>query len=122
MNTPILICTCATILLGAVGASAEQPANENSPNTLSCAQERGEALGQCSYRVKRGDKGEATVTVAFANGFQRRLFFRDGSFLKASVTMSGVGTDMDWSLEDGTYMISVDGQRYEVPESLLAGD
>ena len=46
----------------------------------------------------------------------------DGRFLKASVTMSGVGTDTDWSLKDGTHIIRVDGQRYEVPDILIAGD
>ncbi len=58
--------------------------------------------------------------MIFTNGFERRLFFRDGKFLKASVTMSGVGTNTEWRLEDGMYMIEVGGQRYEVPESLIS--
>lgn len=58
--------------------------------------------------------------MIFTNGFERRLFFRDGKFLKASVTMSGVGTNTEWHLESGMYMIEVDGQRYEVPESLIS--
>ena len=128
MKTPILICMWAAILFGAAEASAEQHiaspgalADKNMPATIACAQERGESLGQCSYIVKRGETGKTTVTVVFANGFERRLFFQDGQFLKASVTMSGVGTDTDWSLKNGTHMIHVDGQRYEVPNSLIAG-
>jgi len=129
MKTPILVGMRAAILLCAAEASAEQqdkstglPLDENTPKSIACAQERGETLGQCSYRVKRDETGKTTVTVIFANGFKRGLFFEDGKFLKASVTMSGVGTDTDWSLKAGTHMIRVDGQRYEVPDSLIAGN
>jgi hypothetical protein len=129
MKTQILVGIWAGILLGAAGTSAEQQArspgptaNTNTPASVACAQERGESLGRCSYRIERDDKGNTTVTVVFANGFKRGLFFKDGKFLKASVTMSGVGTDTDWSVKDGTHMIRVDGQRYEVPDTLIAGN
>ena len=46
----------------------------------------------------------------------------DGKFQKASVTMSGVGKNIDWSLKDGMYSIVVDGQRYEVPDTLIEGN
>ena len=129
MKTLILIGLCAALSFGAANAFAEHEvkpseasAGNNMPKSIACAQERGETLGQCTYRVKRDAKGKTTVTVAFANGFKRGLFFKDGEFLKASMTMSGVGTDTDWSLEDGIHMIRVDGQRYEVPDTLIAGD
>jgi hypothetical protein len=129
MNTPILVGICAAILLGTAEASAEQQgkspkssADNNTPKSIACAQERGAPLGQCSYSIKRDEKGKTTVTVIFANGFKRALFFMDRKFLKASVTMSGVGTDTDWSLKDETHIIRVDGQRYEVPNILIAGN
>jgi len=122
MKTPILVGMRAAALLGAAEAWAEQPADEITPISIACAQERGEQLGQCSYRITRDETGKTTVTVVFANGFERGLFFQDGKFLKASVTMSGVGTDTDWTLKDGTHMIRVDGQRYEVPDILIAGN
>jgi hypothetical protein len=129
MNTPILVGICAVILLGSAEAFAEQQGNlpgssadNNTPKSIACTQERGAPLGQCSYRIKRDENGKTTVTVVFANGFKRGLFFVDGKFRKASVTMSGVGTDTDWSLKDGMHIIRVDGQRYEVPDTLIAGD
>ena len=129
MKTLILVGVWAAVLLGAAGASAEQndtssgpSADKNTPESIACAQARGATLGHCSYRIKRDGKGTTTVTVVFANGFKRGLFFKDGKFLKASVTMSGVGTDTDWILKDGTHMIRVDGQRYEVPNTLIAGN
>jgi len=127
MKMPILVGIRAAALLGAAEAFAGQldpspgpSADTSTPKSIACAQERGETPGQCTYRVKRDENGKTTVTVAFGNGFKRGLFFKDGRFLKASVTMSGVGTDADWNLEDGTHVIRVDGQRYEVPDSLIA--
>ena len=126
MNAPILAGTCAVILLGATQAFAEQhgklprsSADGNTLKSIACAQELGTPLEECSYLIKRDEKGKTTVTVVFANGFKRGLFFVDGQFLKASVTMSGVGTDTDWSLRDGTHIIRVDRQRYEVPSTLI---
>jgi len=124
MKPSILIGLCAAFLVNTPetraggGATALEPEKEK----IACAQERGEALGPCTYRIKRDQREKITLTVVFPNGFKRDLFFKDGKFLKASVTMSGVGTDFDWSLKDGTHMIIVDGQRYEVPDSLIAGD
>jgi hypothetical protein len=127
MKTPVLVGMWVSILLATAESSAEQhnkspgpSAEKNIPRSIACAQERGESLGQCSYRVNRDEIDKTTVTVVFENGFKRSLFFQDGKFEKASVTMSGVGTDTEWSLEDGTHMIRVDGQRYEVPDSLIA--
>lgn len=129
MKSLVLVGMNAGFLLAAAASFAEQhdtspgpSADKAIPGSIACAQEHGEALGQCRYRVNRNEKGKTTVTVVFANGFKRGLFFKDGKFLKASVTMSGVGTDTEWSLVDGTYMIRVDGQRYEVPDGLIAAN
>jgi len=127
VKTPISIGICTAIFLGTAEGSARQqekspgPATENGTlKSIACSQETGESLGRCTYRINRDDDGTITVTVVFANSFKRKLFFKDGKFLKANTTMSGTGTDTDWSLKDGTLMIRVDDQRYEVPETLIA--
>lgn len=84
-----------------------------------CAQERGQSLGQCTASVARSGGGDATVEVAFSNGFKRQLYFVHGEFLRASATMSGVGTDIDWRLEADLHLIRVDDQRFEIPNGLL---
>jgi len=124
MKTPLMAGICAVTLLGAAGVFAgdPEPSSDILPESIACAQERGDALGQCTYRIKRDADGKTTVTAIFANGFKRGLFFRDGKFLKGSVTMSGVGTDTDWTLKEGVHLIRVDGQRYEVPDALIAGN
>ncbi|WP_424984401.1 hypothetical protein [Microbulbifer sp. S227A] len=123
MKAPILTGLGMVLLLGAAtGPVAQQNEPSGAPSSIACAQERGEPIGQCSYDVERDEAGNSTVTAIFANGFKRKLFFRDGKFLKASVTMSGVGTDTDWTLADGIHVILVDGQRYDVPDILITGN
>lgn len=129
MKTPILLGICSVILLGASETRAKDAvrrdqspsvsAANNKPGKIACAQESGESLGHCTYRVKRDKNGKITVTVGFANGFKRKLFFKDGRFTKASTTMSGTGTDTDWNLTDGVHKIRVDDQRFEVPDALI---
>ncbi|MBW4709017.1 SH3 domain-containing protein [Roseobacter sp. YSTF-M11] len=90
-------------------------------STISCAQEQGQALGQCRAAIARSGGGDATVFVTFQNGFTRHLFFTHGQFMRANATMSGVGTDTDWQLIGDTYTIRVDDQRYEMPKAFLLG-
>lgn len=86
---------------------------------VACAQEAGQTLGQCAAGVARADGGDATVAVTFPNGFRRMLYFLQGEFVSASTTMSGNGRDIDWLRFDGMFVIRVDDQRYEFPESLV---
>ncbi len=87
-----------------------------------CAQEAGQALGTCVAQVARSEGAAAAVVVTFPNGFARMLTFDDGTFLRGDATMSGVGTDTEWTLSDGTYRVRVDDQRFELPEALVSGN
>ncbi|WP_306146047.1 hypothetical protein [Roseibium sp. MMSF_3412] len=89
---------------------------------ISCAQEQGQALGKCNAAAARGVGGDATVVVTFQNGFARKLYFVHGEFVKASATMSGVGTDMDWRLENKIHHVRVDDQRFELPDRFVFGE
>ncbi|WP_300031549.1 hypothetical protein [uncultured Roseobacter sp.] len=91
-------------------------------DTLPCAQEQGQSFGTCQAAVARSGGGDATVVVTFANGFARQLWFTHGAFMRASATMSGVGTDMDWELREGIYMIRVDDQRFEISQAFVLGN
>ncbi len=86
-----------------------------------CAQEQGQSLGKCDAAVARGVGGDATVIVTFQNGFARKLYFVHGAFVKASATMSGVGTDMDWHLENKVHRVRVDDQRFELSDRFVFG-
>ncbi len=92
-----------------------------SNETVPCAQEVGQALGQCEAKVARAG-ASAAVVVTFQNGFSRMLTFSDSAFIRGNATMSGVGTDTDWRLADGIFFVRVDDQRYELPEALVFGN
>ncbi|MBT8418935.1 MAG: hypothetical protein KJO42_15975 [Silicimonas sp.] len=125
--------TLTVVLFGAAilpGAAAGQDitaierakaADFDMKGEIACAQEVGEAMGACRAAVARAG-GAAAVVVTFPNGFARTLTFDGGDFVRGNATMSGVGTDTDWSLSDGTYFVRVDDQRYEVPAALVFGE
>ncbi|MGF1551870.1 MAG: hypothetical protein ACFBWO_05115 [Paracoccaceae bacterium] len=87
-----------------------------------CAQEVGEALGPCAAGVARGGGGDASVVVRFPSGFARTLFFVHGAFVSGDATMSGVGTDTDWRVEDGAHVVRVDDQRFVLPGAFVFGE
>ncbi|MFK7963443.1 MAG: hypothetical protein AB8C46_05690 [Burkholderiaceae bacterium] len=84
-------------------------------DTIQCAQEQGQSLSKCQAAVARSEGGDATIVATFPNGFARDLYFVHGEFIRASATMSGVGTDTDWQLQGGNYRVRVDDQQYEIP-------
>lgn len=88
---------------------------------IRCAQEVGQSLGTCGAAVARAE-GSAVVVVTFANGFKRMLMFADGEFQRGNATMSGVGTDTEWTLSEGIFAVRVDDQRFEIPADLVFGD
>ncbi|KFB09837.1 hypothetical protein [Nitratireductor basaltis] len=88
---------------------------------LFCAQNAGDALATCKAAVAHV-QNSAAIVVTFPSGFRRMLTFTDGRFVRGNATMSGVGTDSDWRLDDGTYRIRVDDQRFEIPQSMIRSD
>lgn len=124
--TPILAAfavTCPGIVLGDTTEATKRARSAafDATQEVRCAQETGEALGVCTASAARA-AGAAAVVVTFANGFSRTLIFSDGAFLRGNATMSGVGTDTDWSLAAGVYQIRVDDQRFEIPKALVFVD
>lgn len=88
---------------------------------IKCAQNEGDSLGNCKAQIARAGGGDATVIVTFGNSFTRELYFRLGEFMRANATMSGVGKDMEWTTEQGTYRIRVDDQRFAIPTAYILG-
>ncbi|WP_152449282.1 hypothetical protein [Roseivivax sp. THAF40] len=89
---------------------------------IDCVQRDGLPMGRCIARVARAPGGEATIVITFENSFTRTLFFEDSAFLRANTTMSGVGTDTDWRIEEGLHNIRVDDQRFVLPDVLIFGE
>jgi len=125
MHMLLFLTSVATgFLTGAVGAeptAALKLARAGDFDTIfevRCAQDAGQLPVVCRAAVARADDA-AAVVVTFPNGFARTLTLADGKFLRGNPTMSGVGTDTEWRLTDGTYYIRVDDQRFELPARLV---
>jgi hypothetical protein len=86
-----------------------------------CALKVGQVPETCNAAVARAGDA-AIVVVTFPNGFARTLTFSDGKFVRGDATMSGVGTDNDWHRANGTYLVRVDDQRFELPVALVLGE
>jgi len=86
--------------------------------TITCAQAPSDAMEDCPAQIAFVDT-EAALVATFQSGFKRTLYFEDGAFLRGNATMSGVGTDIEWTLVDGLHSIRVDDQRFEVPADIL---
>jgi len=103
-------------------ASRARQGDFDARGRVRCAQERGQAPGECEAAVARDTDGKASVVVTFPNGFSRTLFFARGEFVSASATMSGSGTDTDQRIEDELHLVRVDDQRYELPDVFVFGE
>lgn len=115
MPRPLRTALCLAVTLAAHPAASA----EHEP-MVPCVQRDGLPLVECSISVRHGEEGETTVTATFPNGFKRMLSFSEGRFVRGNPTMSGVGTDTEWALVDGTHLIRVDDQKFEIPDALLA--
>ncbi len=90
--------------------------------SVPCARGGGPLAAVCELGVARGGGGDATVVVAFPDGFRRALFFAHGEFVSADASEAGGGFDTEWSKDaGGTYRIRVDDELYEFPEAVIFG-
>lgn len=107
----------AFVLIGPVYAGDQREPHVR--GNVPCSQERGQDLGICEVVVTRGSGGDTTIMATFVNGFSRTLTFIHGEFVFANSTMSGVGNDIDWHLDDGIHVVRVDDQRFLLPDALI---
>jgi hypothetical protein len=128
MRAALALGLIATVLLPGIAAGDIMAANARAKSgdfdrtgEVGCAQEADQPLGICEAAIA-GAKDGAVVVVAFPNGFSRMLMFEGGAFVRGNATMSGVGTDTDWSISSGIYRVRVDDQRFEIPEALVWGE
>lgn len=125
---PTLVLLCAVFLPGVAIAQNDAESTRRQEGGLgvngevACALSVAETFGTCKAEVARADQGAVSVAVTFSNGFSRTLIFEDGFFMRGNATMSGVGTDTDWRLENGVYHVRIDDQRFEIPKALVEGD
>ncbi|HEY5818409.1 MAG TPA: SH3 domain-containing protein [Mesorhizobium sp.] len=104
-------------------AAVEPPASAPDPNpfvelAIPCARYLGQPMGQCQASAEPGEAGGVSVTVAWPDGGQRIIDFRDG---KPDKTDSP--DDLRFTREGDLNMIRVGKtERFEVPDAMLTGE
>lgn len=88
---------------------------------MPCAQGEGAPMTQCAFGVAREGGGTATVVVTKPDGVERALFFVDGTFLSADSSQAGGGFETSATRQADLQFISVDSERYEVPDAVIFG-
>lgn len=82
---------------------------------LRCAAAADQPVLPCAFEVAHPRAGQATVFVTLPEGGKRRLYFVDGA-----ATGSDAAAGFKAEHADGVSMLAVGGERFEVPDALLA--
>jgi hypothetical protein len=88
---------------------------------VSCAQRRGQPMGQCQAGVARGYSGDATVVITRPDGRTRAIFFENGNAISADSSQADGYGEFRARKESDLYIISVGEERYEFPEAFVFG-
>ncbi len=88
---------------------------------ITCAQAKGQPMGQCPFGVSREGNGTATVSVTLPDGRKRAIFFENGKAIGADLSQADGNMDFKATKEHGLYMINAGNERYEIPEEVIYG-
>ena len=98
-------------------AAATPPEGFDAIGDIPCARYYGQPMTHCSAAVKRGEDGEATVTVTWPDGGQRVILFTNGR-----ADNSDSPDPLTYTREADLNMIRVGkSERFEIPDSLPFG-
>jgi heat shock protein HslJ len=86
-----------------------------------CSFGAGAPMTQCTMGVARDEGGSATVVVQRGDGFQRALFFRNGTFFSTDSSEAGGGFETSATHEADLFRIRIDDERYEIPDAAVFG-
>lgn len=98
-------------------AAAAPPEGFDAIGDIPCARYYGQPMTHCSAGVKRGEDGEATVTVTWPDGGERVILFTNGR-----ADNSDSPDPLTYTREADLNMIRVGkAERFEIPDSLPFG-
>jgi hypothetical protein len=80
----------------------------------------GEGAAECEAGVARDPDGTAVVVVYRSGGAERVLSFDGETFVASDTSQAGGGFDASATREGEAVVVTVDGERFEVPLSFLA--
>jgi len=88
---------------------------------ISCAQYKGQPMGQCNAAVARDPGGDATLVVTLPDGRTRAIFFEKGKATGADLSQADGSMHFHASKKGDLYLIEAGNGRYEIPEMFVFG-
>jgi heat shock protein HslJ len=95
--------------------------NFDASGQVRCAQEAGESMSWCDFRVSRAGGGYATVVVSLPDGRSRDLYFRMGVAIGAGTSEADNPGEFSKSREGDTTLIRLGDERYEIVDAVILG-
>ncbi|MEZ5720485.1 MAG: META domain-containing protein [Paracoccaceae bacterium] len=87
--------------------------------SLACTD--GGAATKCDAGVAYDPDGTTVVAVFRPDGVQRLFTFVDGSFAFADTSQAGGGFDATATRAEDVTSVSIEGERYDIPDDLVSG-
>lgn len=88
---------------------------------VSCAQSKGQPMGQCNAAVARDPGGTATVVVTRPDGRTRAIFFEKGKAINADLSQADGNMRFHATKRGDLYLIEAGNERYEIVEAMVFG-
>ena len=105
------------------GGDAVVPGTDyNATGDIPCARDAGQPMGSCKFGVKRSGGGNGTITVFWPDAGNRVIFLKGGKPAAYDQSEADGGAKMTVRQNAGLFMVTIGGQRFEIPEALIYGD
>jgi hypothetical protein len=88
---------------------------------IPCAQYPGQPMTECEFGVARAGGGYATVVITKPDGQPRAIFFSIGKPIGADTSQADGYPEFSATRENDLHLIRIGGERYEIPDAVVAG-
>lgn len=95
--------------------------NFHATGTIPCARNAGQPMTQCKFGVIRKGNGNGSVTVFWADGGNRVIFFENGTPNRYDQSQADGGAKMTVSKSSDLYTVKIGDQRFEIPDAVMTG-
>ncbi len=110
-----------TITITSALTAATEAREFDATGEVPCARYLGQPMASCKFGVKRGTDGDAAVTITFADGFVRLIFFEGGQVSGADMIQVEGDPSYSSSKVADLFSVRVGEERYEIPEAVVFG-
>jgi len=94
----------------------------NATGSIPCARAAGQPMAACEFGVVREGNGNGAITVFWPDGGNRVIFFEMNAPSSYDQSEADGGAEMTVEQNADLFMVKIGGQRFEIPDIVMAGD